>query len=213
MLLPSLSHDKSAAIQTRCEGNLNQLNLAMILYSGDNKDKVPGKYAVPGQDIWWWYKELDKAYAGVNRASSSNDFVFRCTKDRGWKGHPPYDNPHWQNPVLDYGSYVYNGCDNNSNVKNQLLGDDLNGISVTSIKHPARTWLMSEWTIHWSYSWHKNRYGEIDVSYVDSSNNVRFLDGHAKYIKLFFNPGISPAAFTYDTSAIPGNYDYQNAPD
>ena len=72
---------------------------------------------------------------------------------------------------------------------------------------------MSEWTIHWGYSWHKNLYGDADVAYPGAVNNVSFVDGHAKYIKLFFNPGISTAAFSYDTTAIPQSYDYQNAPD
>jgi prepilin-type N-terminal cleavage/methylation domain-containing protein/prepilin-type processing-associated H-X9-DG protein len=212
MLLPALSRAKAAAVQTKCLSNLKQLNLAMVLYCTDNKDKTPGKDAVPGQAIWWWYKELDKAYAGVNRAASSNDYVFACPKDRGWVGHAPYQIPHWTNPLLDFGSYVYNGCDN-SNPKNQLLGDDLQGISLGSIKHPARTWLMSEWTIHWGYSWHKNKAGNTDLAYPGAVNNVSFVDGHAKYIKLFFDPAVSTAAFTYDTRVIPQSYDYQNAPD
>lgn len=212
MLLPALARAKAAAVQTKCLSNLKQLNLAMTLYCADNKEMTPGKDAVPNQAIWWWYKELDKAYAGINRPASSNDFVFACPKDRGWKGHPPYEIPHYKNLVLDYSSYVYNGCDNNNN-RNHLLGEDLQGIRLSTIKHPSRTWLMSEWPIHWGYSWHKNLYGETDVAYVGAQNNVSFVDGHARYIKLYFNPGISTAAFTYDTSAIPGGYDYQNAPD
>jgi prepilin-type N-terminal cleavage/methylation domain-containing protein len=217
MLLPALGKAKEAAVQTRCLSNLKQLNLAMVLYCGDNRDKTPAKDSVimggVVQDIWWWYKELDKAYVAVNRAASSNDVVFMCPRDRGWKGHPPYDNPHWQNPVLDYGSYVYNGCDNSGNLTNHLLGAGLQGIGLSTVKHPSRTWLMSEWPIHWGYSWHKNRFGNVDVAYVDAVNNVSFVDGHAKYIKLFFNPGISTAAFTYATKDIPERYDYQNAPD
>jgi prepilin-type processing-associated H-X9-DG protein len=69
---------------------------------------------------------------------------------------------------------------------------------------------MSEWTIHWGYTWHK---ADTDDPKPGNINNVSFVDGHAKYIKLYFNPGISTAAFTYDTSAIPQSYDYQNAPD
>ena len=213
MLLPALSRAKAAAVQTKCLSNLKQLNLAMVTYCTDYKDKTPGYDAVPGQAIWWWYKELDKAYAGINRASSSNDFVFACPRDRGWKGHPPYENPHWQNPVLDFGSYVYNGCDNSGNTKNHLLGDmatGYKGITLSTVKHPSRTWLMSEWTIHWGYSWHK---ADADDPKPGNINNVSFVDGHAKYIKLYFNPGISTAAFTYDTSSIPQSYDYQNAPD
>src|SRR5436309_8085570 len=64
MLLPALARAKAAAVQTKCLSNLKQLNLAMVLYCTDNKEKTPGSDAVPGKDIWWWYKELDKAYAG-----------------------------------------------------------------------------------------------------------------------------------------------------
>src|ERR1035437_8043085 len=55
----------------------------MVLYCGDFQDKTPAWDSVPGQDIWWWYKELDKAYAGVKGPAGSNDVVFRCAKDRG----------------------------------------------------------------------------------------------------------------------------------
>src|ERR1039457_6402989 len=83
LLLPALAKAKTKAVQTQCLSNLKQLNLAMVLYCGDNQDKTPGPESVPGQDIWWWYKELDKTYAGVKTAGS-NDVVFRCPKDRGW---------------------------------------------------------------------------------------------------------------------------------
>lgn len=39
------------------------------------------------------------------------------------------------------------------------------------------------------------------------------MDGHAKYIKLYYNAAITDAPFTFDTSQIPGKYDYQFAPD
>ena len=83
LLLPALAKAKTKAVQTQCLSNLKQLNLAMVLYCGDNQDKTPKSDSVPGQDIWWWYKELDKAYAGVKGPSGSNDVVFRCPKDRG----------------------------------------------------------------------------------------------------------------------------------
>ena len=87
--------------------------------------------------------------------------VFHCPKDRGWKEYPQYQMPHYYNPILDYGSYVFNGCDNRNNPPSNTLLD----ISLSSVKHPTRTWMMSEWPIHWAYSWHKNLYGEPDVSY------------------------------------------------
>jgi hypothetical protein len=144
--------------------------------------------------------------------------VFQCPRDRGWPSHAApgnyYDKPHYLNPTLDYGSYVYNGCDNTGNI-NHLLGDSLTGITLASIKHPSRTVLMSEWPIHWSYSWHDNRYGNQDVPFADALVQVSQVDGHAKTIKVYYNlalpTGVYP--FTYATKDIPGSYEYQFAPD
>ena len=91
MLLPALSRAKAQAVQTQCLSNLKQLNLAMVQYCGDNHDTTPDSETVanlPGdqvvsQGIWWWYKELDKSYAGINRPSSSNDLVFQCPIEPG----------------------------------------------------------------------------------------------------------------------------------
>jgi prepilin-type N-terminal cleavage/methylation domain-containing protein/prepilin-type processing-associated H-X9-DG protein len=225
LLLPSLAKAKAQALQTRCLSNLKQLNLAMVMYAGDNRDKTPDWDSVittgsqgHQEDIWWWYKELVRPYAGIKATGfvdppapqGSNDMVFHCPKDRGWKDHGAiYQTPHYDNPTLDYGSYVFNGCDNNNNpAKNTLLN-----ISLSSVKRPIRTWMMSEWPIHWDYSWHKNLYGEQDVSYNNALVNVSFVDGHARAIKLYYSALYGPAAFTYLTSQIPGGYDYQNGPD
>jgi len=213
LLLPALSKAKVKAVQTQCLSNLKQLNLAMVLYCGDYQDKTPAAESVPGQDIWWWYKELDKAYAGVKGPSGTNDVVFRCPKDRGWKPNPYYLIPHWQNPLLDYSSYVFNGCDNYDNT-NHLLN-----IRLSNIKHPARTWLMSEWPIHWGYSWHKSLTGDANIPYNNAVDNVSFVDGHARAIKLYYNPASGLPPFCYATysapgqAAIPPGYDWQNAPD
>jgi len=227
LLLPALSRAKVQAVQTQCLSNLKQLNLAMVLYCAENRDKTPDCNSVntahlQPEDIWWWYKELVKPYAGLKSSplsgglypyppapQATNSMVFHCPKDRGWKGYPQYQMPHWENPILDYSSYVFNGCDNDENPPSNTL---LN-TSLSTVKHSSRTWLMSEWPIHWGYSWHKNRYGEQDVTYNDALINVSFVDGHARAIKIFYSALYGPAVFTYKTSQIPGGYDYQNGPD
>ncbi len=219
MLLPALSKAKARAVQTQCLSNLKQLNLAMVLYCGENRDRTPKRdavYNMPGiwwysgtKDLWWWYKELDKVYAGVRGTSPSNNMVFQCPKDRGWKDYG-YPIPHYANPILDYGSYVFNGCDNRGPAANTLLD-----LSLPSVKHPSRTWLMAEWPFHWSYSWHKSLTGNKDISYKDAVVNVSFVDGHAAYIKIYYNPSLpnGDAPFAYSTQDIPQSYNYQNAPD
>jgi prepilin-type N-terminal cleavage/methylation domain-containing protein/prepilin-type processing-associated H-X9-DG protein len=224
MLLPALSKAKATAVQTKCLSNLKQINLAMVLYCGDNRDKTPARDSVIAggtvQDIWWWYKELVKPYAGIKTPTAypplpqgSNDWVFQCPKDRGWAPNAQYLIPHHQNLLLDYGSYVYNGCDNRNNNMNHLLGANKRGIGLSTVKHPSRTVMMAEWPIHWGYSWHKSLTGTANIPYNDAINNVSFVDGHAKYIKLYYNLAITDAPFTFDTAQIPGKYDYQFAPD
>lgn len=207
MLLPALSNAKAKAVQTLCLSNLKQLNLAMVLYSADYRDKAPSTNSVPNQDIWWWYKELDKSYLGFKGPSTSNDVVFRCPKDRGWAPSPLYLKPHWQNPTLDYGSYVFNGVTAN-NANNNLAN-----VALTTVKNPSRTWVMSEWPIHWGYSWHKSKTGNQNIPYNDAVDNVSFVDGHASYIKIFYKASLGAAPYSYLTKDIPGQYNYQNGPD
>jgi prepilin-type N-terminal cleavage/methylation domain-containing protein len=226
MLLPALSKAKANALQTKCLSNLKQLNVGMKMYVDDYQDKTPRKDSVVTtgsqgrtEDIWWWYKELVRPYMGIKiqgfldppLPQSSNSMVFRCPKDRGWGDHnSAYAMPHYANWGLDYGSYVFNGCDNYNNdpVKTTLLD-----MKLSTVKHPTRTWIMSEWPIHWSYSWHKSLTGDANISYKDAIDNVSFVDGHASYIKLFYNATLGPAPFAYTTPQIPGSYNYQNGPD
>ncbi len=226
LLLPALARAKAKAQQTQCLSNLKQLNLATVLYCGDNQDKTPGRDSVKttgaeGQTeaIWWWYKELVRPYAGMKITGfidppdprSSNDMVFRCPKDRGWADHGAiYSMPHYANYILDYGSYVFNGCDN---AGNNPATTTLLDLKLSTVKHPSRTWLMSEWPIHWSYSWHKSLTGNANISYKDAIDNVSFVDGHASYIKLYYNATLGPAPFAYPTPQIPDSYNYQNGPD
>ncbi|HEV7926295.1 MAG TPA: type II secretion system protein [Verrucomicrobiae bacterium] len=217
MLLPALSKAKASAVQTKCLNNLKEINLAMVMYCGDSHDTTPGPNTAPLYDpfdevgsggIWWWYKELVKGYVGISQ-SSSNDFVFQCPMDRGWKGVSTY----WVNPLytylnLDYGSYNYNGINNTTPSTNNLLN-----IKLTEVRHPTRTWLMAEWCFTWAYSWHNSLTGENNVSYNNAIANVSFVDGHASYIKAYYKTADGTAPFAYPTDEIPGSCGYQNAPD
>jgi prepilin-type N-terminal cleavage/methylation domain-containing protein/prepilin-type processing-associated H-X9-DG protein len=216
MLLPALSKAKAQAVQSKCLSNLKQLNLAMVQYCSDNKDITPGAITAPLNDpydevqsegIWWWYKELDKTYVGINRPSSSNDLVFQCPMDRGGQTLWPQWPTHFYNwQDLDYGSYVYNGCGNNNT--NNLLN-----MRLTSVRHVSRTWLMSEWVIHWGFSWHYSTTGQQYVSYNKALMNVSFVDGHAGVIKGFYDAAVGTAPYAYATYQIPGDCGYQNGPD
>lgn len=219
LLLPALAKAKDKANQTLCLSNLKQMTLAMTLYTSDNRDRTPDSDTVSlirgtKSDIWWWYKELIKPYVGIKN-STNTDRVFQCPKDRGWISHwdgntsggNHYNKPHYQNPTLDFSSYVFNGVDSGNGV--HLLN-----IPLPSVKHPTRTVMMAEWPIHWGYSWHKNgKYGNQDVSHKDAVVDVGFVDGHAAFIKLYYSPFLGAAVYAYPTKDIPQNYGYQFAPD
>ena len=155
MLLPALSKAKASAVQTKCLSNLHQIDLAMLQYCSDSRDNTPGQFTAPVGDpfdevgsggIWWWYKELLLPYVGIKN-SSPNDLIFQCPMDRGWKGvSTKYVNPLYTYKDLDWGSYQYNGINNQNPNTNNLLN-----VKITGVKHPARTWLMCEWCITWAY--------------------------------------------------------------
>jgi prepilin-type N-terminal cleavage/methylation domain-containing protein/prepilin-type processing-associated H-X9-DG protein len=216
MLLPALSKAKSSALQTKCLSNLHQIDLALLQYCADSQEKTPGHSTEPIGDtsdevgsggIWWWYRELANPYVGIKKASS-NDLVFQCPMDRGWKGvSTVYPNALYTYPTLDWGSYNYNGIDNQIPNTNNLLN-----VKITDVRHPTRTWIICEWCFTWAYSWHSSLTGSKNVSYDKAIANVGFVDGHSGYIRAFFkgNDGTFPMA--YPTYEIPGSYGYQNAP-
>ncbi len=217
MLLPALSKAKGQAVQTQCLNNLKQLNLAMVEYCADNRDATPGKTAPwydPGDPVgrdgvWWWYKELTKNYVGIKGPSSSNDVVFQCPMDRGWKGvSTEWVNPLWTYQDLDYGSYNYNGIDNDTPSTNNLLN-----IKLTDVRHPTHTWLMAEWCFTWAYSWHYSLTGVRNVSYPNALGNVSFVDGHASFVKAYYDAADGTFPMAYPTDEIPGSCGYQNGPD
>ncbi len=221
LLLPALAKAKDKASMTLCLNNLKQLNLAMVLYTSDNRDKTPTVDSVPPvppHDIWWWYKELDKSYAGITGPSTNTDRVFQCPKDRGWPSRAAagnsYDKPHHQNPTLDFGSYVFNGVGAVNGVGQNQNTNHLLNISLSTVKHPVRTVMMAEWPIHWSYSWHKNKpgAGNTDIAFKDALVSVSFVDGHAAFIKVYWNAFLGNP-FSYSTAQIPPSYGYQFAPD
>jgi len=215
MLLPVLSKAKANAVQTKCLSNLKQIDIAMLQYCADNQDMTPGDYTAPLGDpfdevasggIWWWYRELVNPYVGIKQ-STSNDFVFQCPMDRGWKGVSTY----WVNPLytyedLDWGSYNYNSYSNES-------ANNLANIKLVTVRHPTRTWLMCEWCFTWAYSWHNSLTGSANISYNNAIANVGFVDGHSGYIRVYYNAGDGSFAAAYATDEIPGDCGYQNAPD
>jgi len=230
LLLPALARARSKAVRIQCMNNAKQITMGMILYCGDFNDTTPAANSVaspPAQDgIWWWYKELIKPYVGVKASPSgsssaqaitaTNAAVFACPQDRGWP--PNYPKPLYQTLSVDYSSYIFNGVNNeiddNAPDKNNLLN-----IKLSNIKHPSRTWLIGEWSFSWAFSWHGSLHPNPNLPFNNCLNNLGFVDGHAAYLKIYYDRvagGYPGGYYTYASSGapfIPAGYDYQNGPD
>jgi prepilin-type N-terminal cleavage/methylation domain-containing protein len=229
LLLPVLSRAKAKALRTTCLNNLRQINLGVRLYSDDSHDASPspgwaGLAATNAPSIYSGYKALMKNYVGLNGASSSQDKLFQCPADTfypTWIILPTaspiqfvqkslHDDPSW-----DFSSYAFNGGDNVAHkfFKKTVTNPGLGGVKLSSVKHPARTVLVTEIAAFGPWSWHDPSSHGVAAAdgtlYNDSQNVVSFVDGHVSYIKIHWSPGQEWAA-GYES---PAGYDYQWSPD
>jgi prepilin-type N-terminal cleavage/methylation domain-containing protein len=74
LLLPALSQAKTRAQGINCISNMKQLQLACILYSGDNMDLLPANSAVGGNPIIGVYPGDPNWVAGTFTAPANNSF-------------------------------------------------------------------------------------------------------------------------------------------
>jgi len=178
----------------RCTANLQSVSRAILSFAGDNDNRLPS--VLPGQsgDLWWWYKEQVKRYAGLTGPSSAKDAVFACPDDRGYTDPKPFH----ANARFDYNSYTFNGV--------ILPGlPNIAGWPVSSVSQPRKTLLVMEWTAHAPLSWHKSRTGQENRPfYCDALSVVGFVDGHVSLTKIYYD-GYN-AAYTRDPIA---GYDYK----
>ncbi|HTV41754.1 MAG TPA: type II secretion system protein [Candidatus Sulfotelmatobacter sp.] len=227
LLLPVLSAAKRKSQRTVCVNNLRQINVGVLMYCGDSHDASPSLGLTTSSSVFpplfSGYKELMKSYVGLNGPSSSQDKVFQCPADTFYPSWY-YTNATWpfhyvpqslyDSPLFDYSSYAFNGGDNVPKQFGRLtpaypgLGD----VRLSAVRHSARTVLVAEVAALAPYSWHDpSSHGIAHSSgtfYNDSKNAVSFVDGHASYIKMYWNPGQGVADW-YDP---PASYDYQWSP-
>jgi len=185
---------KAKSRTTLCLANLGKVNRAVLDFSSDNQQRLPGSLPDDRKDLWWWYKEQVKRNAGLSGASSATDTVFACPDDRGYTDATPFH----LNPRFDFSSYVYNGV--------TMPGmPNIAGLPLSSVQQPTRTLLVMEWTAHAPLSWHKSKTGRKNMPfYRDAESVVGFVDGHVRLSKIYYD-GYN-AAYTQDP--IPP-YDYQ----
>lgn len=194
ILLTTLAASRAKTTLAACTANLGKVNQAVLQFGADNHQRLPALAADDKRNVWWWYKEQVKSYAGLRGESSASDTVFACPSDRGYSDPIPF----YKNARFDFTSYVFNGV--------TLPGlPNIAGFPLAAINQPKKTLLTMEWTAHAPLSWHKSRTGRKNAPfYCDAKSVVGFVDGHVSFIPIYYD-GYN-AAYTQDPIA---SYDYQ----
>ncbi len=219
MLMPALSVAKASARRTNCLGNLRQISLGLLLYAADNDDRFPAAPNVTGDslntnDCGIFYKRLVKSYVGLHGPSSSQDKLFACPADTFFYDWPRLTfrarGMHAQ-LESDYSSYQFSGGNGCTNSPPPFLQETcfpgVFGCKETAIKDPGRTILALEASAVFPWSWHQSKKlpaGKCGVE--DARNMIGFVDGHVRYIKMFWDPAFHLTTACYDP---PGAYDYR----
>ena len=196
LLFPTVGRAKDKAKRTACMSNLKQVNLGLRLYTDDFSDLAPSTPAAniaPSMTNFiavTGYKELMKANVGLKGQSSPQDKVFACPSDTFYFEAPPVGyvpRGFHEQAFTDYSSYAFNA--GGTNRLFGTMGFGLAGRKVSSIKEPGRTLLLVEASALFPFSWHepKRPISLENAIFRDAKNVVSFVDGHADYLKIYWN--------------------------
>ncbi len=188
------THTGRQARLAQCTTSLAAVNRAVLAFAHDADETLPASEPNDTRDIWWWYKEQVKRYAGLTGPSSPDDRVFACPDDRGYSDPRPFH----RNARFDYTSFVFNGV-------TLPTIPNIAGWKVSDVQEPRKTLLVMEWSAHGPLSWHRSRTGRRNLPfYRDALSVLGFVDGHVQFAPLYYD-GYN-AAYTRDP--IPG-YEYR----
>ena len=188
LLLPALGRAKDSGRKTACLNNLRQVNLAIRLYADENNDVLP---VLPQPNPYpngagAYYKELVKRYLSLTGPPSPEQKVFIC----------PGDRKIFRDRVHAFTSYTFNGYEVGPDSLPRITGHPL-----SSIPQPTKAVLVADWTTYFGGTMHAWR----EELFKDAKNAVTFADGHAAFVKIFWNgiPGQSPRHYE-----PPAGYEY-----
>jgi len=150
MLLPALAKAREKALQVSCASNMKQLMLGMIMYAGDNKQKLPGGYSgmVPPND-WPLKKWSHDIYSYINDV---NLYACPSREDGGEQGGDG------ANPVVWIPHMSYNA--------NQFVcgcGRFSYDSSLVAVSQPSQTICLLE-TI-WAGRWCNVHWGDVSAGW------------------------------------------------
>ena len=218
----AISRAKGKARRMACLNNLRQINLGVRMYSDDSNDKAP-KPAGWTSHPYDAYKELMKSYVGLKGQSSTTDKLFACPADTFYYDyslcHYPRSAPLvgyvpesvCARPDFEFSSYLFNAGNTFGSREHPATRPGIAGLSLSAIKHPARTVLVAEVAALLPFSWHQPKW-PVSSPRSDFFNNalnmVSFVDGHVSYIRIYWQNSWPPRSCAGDYDP-PEGYEYQ----
>ncbi|EEF58309.1 prepilin-type N-terminal cleavage/methylation domain-containing protein [Pedosphaera parvula] len=219
LLLSALSAAKERASRATCLNNLRQIDLGIRMYSDDSRDALPSPSsgAHMTNAILYSYKTFVLNELGLTPASSQHSKLFSCPSDTFYYGPEPIfgsgytrQSQHDQ-AFSSFSSYTFNGNEF-TNLPAPFHGPAVRGIAgmkLSSIKHPAKTIMISEGPAIIPYSWHqpKRPIANPQTCYFNNAMDmVGFVDGHVSYTKMYWDGDTNSFSMAYNP---PEGYDYQ----
>ncbi|MFM1770201.1 MAG: hypothetical protein RJA22_2730 [Verrucomicrobiota bacterium] len=199
VVVPLVSRFRSQSRIAQCTANLQQLSKAVTLYANENDGRLPELTNAPAPGGWWHYREQVKGYLGLRGAASPEETVFGCPSDRGYGDEAGRPVPFRLDRKHLFTSYVFNGVNHVPGLPN------IAGRQLSSLRNPARTLLVLEWTAHAPLSWHRSRTGRANTPFYNNAESVvAFADGRVALIPIHHD-GLNPA---YTRDPVNG-YAYQ----
>ncbi|MDA1274186.1 MAG: type II secretion system protein [Verrucomicrobia bacterium] len=209
LLLTGIGSAKNKARRMACAHNLRQINLGLLMYIDDSRDATPAPPGTMGSTFSLVaYKSLMKNYIGIDGPGSRREKLFACPSDRFY-----YDEvmsiaryvPHglWEQSVSDHSSYACNGANAMVNSSPGIAG-----LTLSSIREPAKTVLVAEGSAYIPWSWHqpKRPLSHENARFNNAMNMASFVDGHVRCIRIHWDDNRSGLAPHYDP---PPGYDYR----
>lgn len=215
LVFPALARAKTNSQRATCLSNLRQISLGVRMYAEDFDDAFPPATNRPPASFTA-YTQLMKSYVSVTGSSPTRAKLFACPADTFfWDDVPVSGRPGWTAEVriaqslhsqskYYYSSYAFNGGNFLSGKPAVARYPGIAGRKLSSVRHPAKTVLVTEFTALVPFSWHAP--GSAS-HYNNALNGVSFVDGHVSFIKMYWNEAQTNGveAWHYDP---PANYDY-----
>lgn len=202
LLLPALNTATTRGKRTTCLNNLKQINLATHLYADDHQNTLARNEKHNATSIGIEELKPVRSYAGLAAAPSPRDRLFACPADTFYYTYDDRfsDSLHAQ-AMYSYSSYALNAGNYNTNFAGVA------GMKLSAIRNPTKTLLIIEFAAFLPYSWHQF---EGQSHYNNARDMVSFIDGHADYIKMYWDTNNAVTghqeAWRYNP---PAGYDYK----